>query len=179
MAVGRWAKSSLSMEGPAGRCTLLRRLREISIARAACPIVCSGDDCQKHPAYFKAKNLVLMESGRFMLYPACLDAKKTRKGGRKYPAGSTVDNPKYQEVKGALDRLKIGYTAEPTKCHPRDQAVPGRFAIQKRGRRAELVAEIAREVIEDRVRKNSARSGVPNVLNLVPVKKKKGKKSNR
>ncbi|KAI5169935.1 signal recognition particle subunit SRP19 [Pancytospora epiphaga] len=120
-----------------------------------------------------------MDSRHFILYPAYIDSKKTRKEGRKYPISCGVSSPKYQEIKCALDRLKIEHTAEPSKLYPRDQTVLGRFTIQKKGEKIEMVARLICEITEERARRNNSRSGVPNLLNLVPIRKKKGKKANK
>ncbi|KAI4290757.1 signal recognition particle subunit SRP19 [Pancytospora philotis] len=117
-----------------------------------------------------------MDADHFTIYPVFLDQTKTRAEGRKYPKSLTVASPKYQEIKNALDRLHVAYKAEPAKAHPRCQWVSGRFSVKKAGRKAEQILQIVSSIVEEREKKTASGSKVPNVLNLVARKKKKGGK---
>lgn len=114
-----------------------------------------------------------------MLYPVFIDAAKTRAAGRKYGKELAVASPKLQEIKGALDRLKLEYKADTDKRHPRDQMMRGRFSIKKTAQKTVLIKSIVSNILEERTKKTASKSKVPNLLNLVPVKKKKGNKNKK
>lgn len=112
-----------------------------------------------------------------MLYPIYVDSERTRADGRRYSKECCIANPKFVEVRAALDRLKCDYVAEPGKCHPRAQSIPGRFCIKKEHVKQETIHSLVKSIMEDREKKTEIKSKVPNLLKLVPVKKKKGKKN--
>ena len=119
-----------------------------------------------------------MESEYFMVYPVHIDSSKTVDAGRKYSKEASVPSPKPQEIKAALEKLALEYKCDAGKRHPRDQLVHGRFSIRKEGGRAAVVRRIVDTIVSERNKKAEGnKSKVPNLLNLVPRKKKgKGKK---
>jgi len=120
-------------------------------------------------------------SGRIrkvMLYPVYIDRERALNEGRKYPRELCVANPKIQEIKNTLERLKLKYEIENKKTHPKDQRVPGRILIEISGSKRETIKNILREVQKNRENKAQEQAGnkIPNLLNLVPRKKNKSKK---
>ena len=119
-----------------------------------------------------------MESEYFMVYPVHIDSNKTIDAGRKYAKEASVPGPNMPEIKAALEKLGLEYKCDANKRHPRDQLVCGRFSVKKEGSRGDVVRRIVDAIASERSRKAAGnKSKVPNLLNLVPRKKKgKGKK---
>lgn len=116
-----------------------------------------------------------MDNNYFMVYPVYIDSSKTKAAGRKYSKTASVLNPKLPEIKAVLDKLKLEYKYDANKRHPRDQLVYGRFSIKKEGDKEDTIKTIVSTILEERNKKiESNKSKVPNLLNLVP-RKRKGK----
>eukprot|EP00735_Rhodelphis_limneticus_P000702 TRINITY_DN11222_c0_g1::TRINITY_DN11222_c0_g1_i1::g.744::m.744 TRINITY_DN11222_c0_g1::TRINITY_DN11222_c0_g1_i1::g.744 ORF type:complete len:134 (+),score=14.77,sp/P49964/SRP19_ORYSJ/43.48/2e-24,SRP19/PF01922.12/1.4e-26 TRINITY_DN11222_c0_g1_i1:103-504(+) len=54
------------------------------------------------------------------IYPAYLNAKKTREEGRRTPLDKAIENPTIQEIVEALKFLKLEHVVEEDKMYPRD-----------------------------------------------------------
>ena len=114
----------------------------------------------------------------FVLYPACIDASRSRVGGRKWPANKCVPQPRFAEIKLALERAEIKFTAEPDKRYPRDQCTPGRFTVEYAHTKQETVDILLDELSKNRQRKADqlTTEGSTNPLKLVARRKQKSKK---
>lgn len=120
-----------------------------------------------------------MDTEYFALYPVYIDQNKTKAEGRKYSKSLAVKDPKYTEIKAALDKLHIPYKAEQSVKHPRCQWVPGRFSIKKQCKKVELIQQLIEKINTERLNSKSTNKQVPNLLNLVPRKKNKGNKNKK
>lgn len=129
-----------------------------------------------------------MENEHLLIYPLYIDSGRTRAGGRKCAKEAALSKPKYTEMKAAMDRLRaahgIEYKPEPNKRHPKDPETSGRLAVHKTpagiaASKHGLLGLIVATIREDRANKRAAeeKGKTPNLMNLVPIKKKKGKKN--
>lgn len=113
--------------------------------------------------------------GFICFYPLYLDSEQTHTSGRKYSKENCVAGPKYTEIKQALDKMKVEYISEPAKANPRNQSILGRFLIKKGETKKNLAIKIVEIIREIRLNR-SLSTKTTNSMNLVPIKKKKGKK---
>lgn len=116
-----------------------------------------------------------MDAEYFRIYPVYLDSEKKISEGRKYPLNICIPRVKTQEIKQALTKLKIEHREELEKRHPKD-ITPGRFSLKKDQNKKILIEMIVDCIKEQRNKKIETAGKVPNVLNLVPIKKNKNKK---
>lgn len=137
-----------------------------------------------------------MEGEYFCLYPVYIDSTRSVSEGRKYRRELCVPKPRYQEIKRALEKLEIEHTGEASKRHPRDFFGSGRLHVKKAYGKRFVVEGVSQTILECRKtpetgrgeRENKSGHGravhgvvqngvyVENKLNLVPKKKKKGKR---
>lgn len=132
--------------------------------------------------------------GHFCLYPVYIDSARSLSDGRKYNKELCISKPKYQEIKNALEKLDIEHIDEPSKKHPRDFFCGGRFRIKKAYGKKFVIEGISQTILESRRTRETGTMSeqksrgkavhgivqngiyVENKLNLVPKRKKKGKK---
>ncbi|KAI0995360.1 hypothetical protein K3495_g12822 [Podosphaera aphanis] len=69
------------------------------------------------------------------IYPIYFDKRRSRKQGRMVGQELAVENPLAREIMTACGRLGLETLLEPTKCHPKDWANPGRVKVKLRGGR--------------------------------------------
>lgn len=121
----------------------------------------------------------------FALYPIYFDIDRPHSKGRKFPLSSCLTKPTFNEICEALKTLEIEFTGEPTKRHPCDPFVYGRVKVNKMYNKKSVVDGIKNVVEEIRCNKKvikavddgvDKKGYIKNELNLVPKKKKKGKK---
>ncbi|KAM0679407.1 hypothetical protein BDAP_000274 [Binucleata daphniae] len=131
-------------------------------------------------------------STHFTFYPIYIDASKSHNKGRKFPMQICLETPKFEELNEAFKRMEINVIPEPSKRHPKDPFLFGRFKVPKLYGKKMIVNGLKEEVENLRKEKiekekelekqkleslSSGKSGyIKNDLNLVPRKKKKGKK---
>jgi signal recognition particle subunit SRP19 len=82
-----------------------------------------------------------------ILWPSYFDSSRTRKGGRKVPKSFGVPNPSIAELQGAAERLGMKPEIEVDATHPSSHwRKTGRILVQKKGTKAHIVTNIAREI---------------------------------
>lgn len=139
------------------------------------------------------------KNSNFCLYPVHFEASKTLSQGRKYPISICALKIKIQEIRQALTKLKIEFREE-MRRHPKDQGnivcfyiTPEHSTLDSLDKslgdsldkslgnslgssgKKEIIRSIAEQIKEQRSKQTETSSKVPNLLNLVP-KKKKSKK---
>lgn len=114
----------------------------------------------------------------FILYPIHINSSKSQRNGRKYSLPNSIKDPSYKEIRIALEGLKIEFTDEPEKRHPKELYEIGRFTIIQSKDRKDIIKEIVNYINElrENKKKNETKPKVANKLNLVPKSKKKTKK---
>lgn len=66
------------------------------------------------------------------IYPVYFDKQRTRSQGRMVSKDLAVANPLARHIMTACSRLGLETLLEPTKCHPKDWANPGRVKVKLR-----------------------------------------------
>jgi signal recognition particle subunit SRP19 len=130
-----------------------------------------------------------MESECFCVYPIHLDATRSISKGRKYPKSFCINNPSYSEIVRAMKKLELECIEEPTKKHPREHFVYGRLRIKKMYGKRYVLEGIKHAILNEREdaakekkkyvveTKKPTKGYIKNEMNLVPRRKKKGKKN--
>ncbi len=90
----------------------------------------------------------------YIIWPAYLDKKLSKKDGRKLPKNLAVENPNLDEIKKALDTIKIKYELEKNLKYPKDQGKVerniGRFLVEKKFSKNEILKKISKEIRKNR-----------------------------
>lgn len=82
-----------------------------------------------------------------ILWPSYVDSSKTRREGRRVSKSAGVPNPSLAELKSAAEKLRMKPEVEVDAAHPSCAwKRTGRMILQKRGTKAQTVAEIAKEI---------------------------------
>lgn len=116
-------------------------------------------------------------SDSYIIYPIHLNSAKSQRNGRRYPINKTVSEPKYREIKTALETLNLKFIEEPTKKHPKDFVETGRFKICSLKSKKDIAGNICSTIKSMREKNNlgADKSKTANFLKLVPKSKKKSK----
>ncbi|KAM0676157.1 signal recognition particle 19kDa [Gurleya vavrai] len=123
----------------------------------------------------------------YTIYPIYLDSSRSYKKGRKYPLIACADKPKIEEIINAFKIMEIQIMIEPSKRHPKDPFIFGRIKVPKQYSKKSVLMGLKDEIekfrrdikvqLETKKEIVSEKKGyIKNDLNLVPKKKKKGKK---
>lgn len=120
-------------------------------------------------------SLELLKNDFFLLYPTHINSENKESQGRKYNKTLCISNPRVTEIRKALELLKVEFTFETNKRHPRDTTV-GRFTIKRSGPRRETVYALLHKLKEMKEAKTENKSGVENKMKLTVKKKNKNKK---
>lgn len=82
-----------------------------------------------------------------IIYPSYIDAKKTKRQGRRLGRAFCVDSPILEEIKKACEILKIECEIESGKAYPKSWWEKGRAVVKSDGRKKlSLLKDIAKEV---------------------------------
>ncbi|MCY0868052.1 MAG: signal recognition particle protein Srp19 [Desulfurococcus sp.] len=85
------------------------------------------------------------EGRRIIIYPHYIDARRSRRKGRKISLSKAVPSPSISEILKACEKLGLNPTHE-DKSSPRSYDIRGRVVIDKKARKLELLHAIAREI---------------------------------
>lgn len=98
----------------------------------------------------------MRKPGRIVVWPANIDAKKTRGEGRKVPMSSAVESPRLEEIVEAAMRLGLSPTPVPHSALPREWwSKTGYVIIERRGKgKIQVLRELASEVARARKTRN-------------------------
>lgn len=90
----------------------------------------------------------------YIIWSAYLDKKLSKKEGRKLPKNLSVENPNFEEIKKALDAIKIDHELEKNVKYPKDQGRAernqGRFIVEKKFSKSEILKKISKEIRKNR-----------------------------
>ncbi len=90
----------------------------------------------------------------YIIWPAYLDKNFSKKGGRKLPKNLALDHPKFEEIKKALDSIGINHEIEKNSRYPKDQGRDernlGRFIVEKKFSKNEILRKISKEIRKNR-----------------------------
>lgn len=123
-------------------------------------------------------------SSTFCVYPIQIDSTRSIKKGRRFPLSLCIPNPLFVEIQRALQKLGVEHTIDPTKRHPKEPFVYGRFCIDKKYGKKYVIEGAKQTILDERnkpkevkteVSKDTKKVAPNNPLNLVARKKKKGK----
>jgi len=82
-----------------------------------------------------------------IVYPSYVDAKKTKKQGRRIARNLCSDSPKPEEIKKACESLKIECEIETEKAYPKSWWEKGRVALKVEDKKKRLLLkDIAKEI---------------------------------
>jgi len=85
--------------------------------------------------------------GRVVIWPAYIDAEKSRSEGRAISKRDAVEKPTVDEIVVAAMEMNLKPEAEREKRYPKEWWVrPGRVAIPKRGPKTAILREIASRI---------------------------------
>jgi signal recognition particle subunit SRP19 len=130
-----------------------------------------------------------MDEEYFCIYPVYFDLRRSISGGRKYNRSLCLENPSYRELLDATRKLQLECIEEPTKKHPKEHFMSGRIKIKKIYGKKFVIEGLRQTVLDERkcasrakeemkVEEKTLNKGyVKNQMNLIPRKKKKGKKN--
>jgi signal recognition particle subunit SRP19 len=94
---------------------------------------------------------------KMVIWPASLAAGKTKREGRLVARKHAVKSPKVEEIEKVAKKLNLEPEVERAKAYPRSPwERGGRVLVLKRGRKGELLRQIADGI---RVSRESSRSG--------------------
>ncbi|KYC45657.1 MAG: Signal recognition particle 19 kDa protein [Candidatus Methanofastidiosum methylothiophilum] len=90
----------------------------------------------------------------YVVWPSYLDKNLSKKGGRKLPKNLALDAPKFDEIKKALESIGITHQVEKTSKYPKDQGREdrklGRFIVEKKFSKNEILKKISKEIRKNR-----------------------------
>jgi len=90
----------------------------------------------------------------YIIWPSYLDKGLSKKNGRKLPKNLSLDHPKYDEIKKALESIGLNYEGEKSSRYPKDQGhderISGRFIVEKKYSKNEILKKISKEIRKSR-----------------------------
>lgn len=126
-----------------------------------------------------------MQRSTFSVYPIQIDSGRSIKKGRRFPLSLCIPNPLFVEIERALQKLGVEHTTDPTKRHPKEPFIYGRFSVEKKYGKKYVIEGTRQTILDERNKlkfeikteapKDTKKMAPNNPLNLVARKKKKGK----
>lgn len=90
----------------------------------------------------------------YVIWPSYFDKNLSKKDGRKLPKNLALDHPKFDEIKKALDSIGINHQLEKTSKYPKEQGKDernlGRFIVEKKFSKNEILRKISKEMRKNR-----------------------------
>jgi signal recognition particle subunit SRP19 len=86
--------------------------------------------------------MVSKGSDKYVIWPIYFDANVSRSKGRKVPKKLGIQNPSINDIFNVAKSLKLRPILE-WKSHPSKWWIKGRILIDKRGKKTEILKEIA------------------------------------
>ena len=113
---------------------------------------------------------------KMVVWPAYIDATKTRSEGRKISQHDAVKSPSLREIAYAASALRLEYEVEEGRAYPRSHwERSGRVLVEKAGKKTEILREIAAKIKEKRSKSATERE-VEGERRKAKKKKKKEKR---
>jgi len=90
----------------------------------------------------------------YVIWPSYLDKNLSKKDGRKIPKNLALDHPKFDEIKKALELIGINHQIEKNSKYPKEQGRDdrnlGRFLVEKKFSKNEILKKISKEIRKNR-----------------------------
>jgi signal recognition particle subunit SRP19 len=90
----------------------------------------------------------------YIVWPSYLDKNISKKDGRKLPKNLALDHPKFDEIKKALEVIGINHEIEKNSRYPKEQGKDdrnlGRFIVEKKFSKNEILKKISKEIRKSR-----------------------------
>jgi len=90
----------------------------------------------------------------YVIWPSYLDKNLSKKDGRKLPKNLALDRPKFDEIKKALESIGINHQIEKNSKYPKEQGKDernlGRFLVEKKFSKNEILKKISKEIRKNR-----------------------------
>lgn len=90
----------------------------------------------------------------YVVWPSYFDKNLSKKDGRKLPKNLALDHPKFDEIKKALESIGINHQLEKTSKYPKEQGKDernlGRFIVEKKFSKNEILRKISKEMRKNR-----------------------------
>jgi len=90
----------------------------------------------------------------YVIWPSYLDKNLSKKDGRKLPKNLALDRPKFDEIKKALESIGINHQIEKNSKYPKEQGRDdrnlGRFLVEKKFSKNEILKKISKEIRKNR-----------------------------
>ena len=90
----------------------------------------------------------------YVIWPSYLDKNLSKKDGRKLPKNLALDHPKFDEIKKALELIGINHQIEKNSKYPKEQGRDdrnlGRFLVEKKFSKNEILKKISKEIRKNR-----------------------------
>ncbi len=91
------------------------------------------------------------KKGKFVLWPAYFDSKKTRGQGRRVNKSRSIPSPKVSEIKQAVEQTKFSYSLIMEAKYPKTPFLTsGVFLIKYPGKKNQAITKIADQLIKIR-----------------------------
>jgi len=93
----------------------------------------------------------MRKQNKIVLWPVYFDSTKTRPEGRRVPKSFAIPSPKLEEIRKAVERVSLRPEIVADAAHPSSSwQKTGLLAIPKKGSKAEILREIAKELLNIR-----------------------------
>ena len=90
----------------------------------------------------------------YVIWPSYLDKNLSKKDGRKLPKNLALDHPRFDEIKKALELIGINHQIEKNSKYPKEQGRDdrnlGRFLVEKKFSKNEILKKISKEIRKNR-----------------------------
>ena len=90
----------------------------------------------------------------YIIWPSYLNKNLSKKDGRKLPKNLSLDQPKFEEIKNALESIGISHDVEKNSRYPKEQGREdrnlGRFVVEKKFSKNEILKKISKEIRKSR-----------------------------
>ena len=90
----------------------------------------------------------------YIIWPSYLDKNLSKKDGRKLPKNLALDHPKFEEIKKALEATEINHEIDKNSRYPKEQGKDdrnlGRFIVEKKFSKNEILRKISKEIRKNR-----------------------------
>lgn len=99
-------------------------------------------------------DMMLKDKTKIVVWPAYLDATKSRGEGRILSAKDSVKSPALKEIEKAAKDLNLAPVVETEKSYPKSWwSTGGRVLVEKKGPKSIIIRQIALKINESRTKK--------------------------
>ena len=90
----------------------------------------------------------------YIIWPSYLNKNLSKKEGRKLPKNLSLDDPKFEEIKNALESIGINHKIEKNARYQKEQGKEdrkiGRFIVEEKFSKNEILKKISKEIRKNR-----------------------------